>query len=164
MASLPVLMQVVQTRMRLEAPLTRALTACRLTFQRRRETLCAWRCCFQLRALAANIAYLCHDFAPNFFCFVLPGSIAGEEDKVHITFQYLIRRQTEENGITDQQIEFTKDAVSYIIRHYTREAGVRSLERQIRNHLPEAGAPHRRRQARQAGGYTRGGARDAGWH
>jgi ATP-dependent Lon protease len=54
-----------------------------------------------------------------------------EEDKVHITFQYLIRRQTEENGITDQQIEFTKDAVSYIIRHYTREAGVRSLERQI---------------------------------
>ena len=54
-----------------------------------------------------------------------------EEDKVHITFQYLIRRQTEENGITDQQIEFTQDAVGFIIRHYTREAGVRSLERQI---------------------------------
>ena len=54
-----------------------------------------------------------------------------EEDKLHITFQYLIRRQTEENGITDQQIEFTADAVSFIIRHYTREAGVRSLERQI---------------------------------
>ena len=54
-----------------------------------------------------------------------------EEDKRHITFQYLIRRQTEENGITDQQIEFTPDAVGFIIRHYTREAGVRSLERQI---------------------------------
>ncbi|MGD0975217.1 MAG: endopeptidase La [Candidatus Korobacteraceae bacterium] len=54
-----------------------------------------------------------------------------EEDKAHITFQYLIRRQTEENGVTDQQIEFTQDAVSFIIRHYTREAGVRSLERQI---------------------------------
>src|SRR5208283_5230543 len=54
-----------------------------------------------------------------------------EEEKVHITFQYLIRRQTEENGITDQQIEFTQDAVAFIIRHYTREAGVRSLERQI---------------------------------
>jgi ATP-dependent Lon protease len=54
-----------------------------------------------------------------------------EEDKAHITFQYLIKRQTEENGITDQQIEFTPDAVSFIIRHYTREAGVRSLERQI---------------------------------
>ncbi|HUO60498.1 MAG TPA: endopeptidase La [Candidatus Acidoferrales bacterium] len=54
-----------------------------------------------------------------------------EEDKVHITFQYLIKRQTEENGITDEQIEFTEDAVRFIIRHYTREAGVRSLERQI---------------------------------
>jgi ATP-dependent Lon protease len=54
-----------------------------------------------------------------------------EEDKAHITFQYLIKRQTEENGVTDQQIEFTQDAVSFIIRHYTREAGVRSLERQI---------------------------------
>jgi ATP-dependent Lon protease len=54
-----------------------------------------------------------------------------EEDKAHITVQYLIKRQTEENGITDQQIEFTPDAVSFIIRHYTREAGVRSLERQI---------------------------------
>jgi ATP-dependent Lon protease len=54
-----------------------------------------------------------------------------EEDKAHITSQYLIKRQTEENGITDQQIEFTPDAVSFIIRHYTREAGVRSLERQI---------------------------------
>jgi ATP-dependent Lon protease len=54
-----------------------------------------------------------------------------EEDKVHITFQYLIRRQTEENGLTDGQIEFTDDSVRFIIRHYTREAGVRSLERQI---------------------------------
>src|ERR1700733_9922270 len=35
-------MQLVQTRMRLEAPFTRAFTACRLGFQRRRVTLCAW--------------------------------------------------------------------------------------------------------------------------
>ena len=54
-----------------------------------------------------------------------------EEDKHHITYQYLIRRQTEENGLTPEQIEFTEDAVSFLIRHYTREAGVRSLERQI---------------------------------
>jgi ATP-dependent Lon protease len=54
-----------------------------------------------------------------------------EEDKQHITYQYLIRRQTEENGLKPDQIEFTADAVSFIIRHYTREAGVRSLERQI---------------------------------
>ncbi len=54
-----------------------------------------------------------------------------EEDKQHITYQYLIRRQTEENGLTADQIEFTPDSVSFLIRHYTREAGVRSLERQI---------------------------------
>ncbi len=54
-----------------------------------------------------------------------------EEDKQHITYQYLIRRQKEENGLSADQIEFTEDAVSFLIRHYTREAGVRSLERQI---------------------------------
>jgi hypothetical protein len=54
-----------------------------------------------------------------------------EEDKQHITYQYLIKRQIEENGLTQEQIEFTPDAVSFLIRHYTREAGVRSLERQI---------------------------------
>ena len=54
-----------------------------------------------------------------------------EEEKVHIAFQYLIPRQIEENGITPEQIEFPEEAVSYIIRHYTREAGVRNLERNI---------------------------------
>jgi len=54
-----------------------------------------------------------------------------EEEKVHIAFQYLIPRQIEENGITKEQIEFPEEAVSNIIRHYTREAGVRNLERNI---------------------------------
>ncbi|MGP0098077.1 MAG: endopeptidase La, partial [Terriglobales bacterium] len=54
-----------------------------------------------------------------------------EEEKIHIAFQYLIPRQVEENGITAEQIEFPEEAVSYIIRHYTREAGVRNLERTI---------------------------------
>ncbi len=54
-----------------------------------------------------------------------------EEEKVHIAFQYLIPRQIEENGITPEQIEFPEEAVSHIIRHYTREAGVRNLERTI---------------------------------
>src|ERR1700690_3413486 len=54
-----------------------------------------------------------------------------EEEKIHIAFQYLIPRQIEENGITKEQIEFPEEAVSYIIRHYTREAGVRNLERNI---------------------------------
>jgi len=54
-----------------------------------------------------------------------------EEEKVHIAFQYLIPRQIDENGITKDQIEFPAESVSYIIRHYTREAGVRNLERTI---------------------------------
>ncbi|MFZ0686117.1 MAG: endopeptidase La [Terriglobales bacterium] len=54
-----------------------------------------------------------------------------EEEKIHISFQYLIPRQIEENGITPEQIEFPEAAVSDIIRHYTREAGVRNLERTI---------------------------------
>src|SRR5437868_12035026 len=54
-----------------------------------------------------------------------------EEEKVHIAFQYLIPRQIDENGITAEQIEFSDESVSYIVRHYTREAGVRNLERNI---------------------------------
>src|SRR3981189_2542357 len=54
-----------------------------------------------------------------------------EEEKVHIAFQYLIPRQEEENGVTAEQIEFPEEAVRHVIRHYTREAGVRNLERTI---------------------------------
>ena len=54
-----------------------------------------------------------------------------EEEKVHIAFQYLIPRQIEENGITGDQIEFPEETVGFLIRHYTREAGVRNLERTI---------------------------------
>ena len=54
-----------------------------------------------------------------------------EDEKVHIAYRYLIPRQIEENGIKADQIEFPEEAVRYIIRHYTREAGVRNLERNI---------------------------------
>ncbi len=54
-----------------------------------------------------------------------------EEEKVHIAFQYLIPRQIEENGITKDQIEFPEETIGFLIRHYTREAGVRNLERTI---------------------------------
>src|SRR5437868_2250896 len=54
-----------------------------------------------------------------------------EDEKVHIAYRYLIPRQIEENGITPEQIEFPEEGVRYIIRHYTREAGVRNLERNI---------------------------------
>jgi ATP-dependent Lon protease len=54
-----------------------------------------------------------------------------EDEKVHIAFRYLIPRQIDANGITVEQIEFPEETVRYIIRHYTREAGVRNLEREI---------------------------------
>ncbi len=54
-----------------------------------------------------------------------------EEEKIHIAFQYLIPRQIEENGITKDQIDFPEESISHVIRHYTREAGVRNLERTI---------------------------------
>jgi ATP-dependent Lon protease len=54
-----------------------------------------------------------------------------EEEKIHIAFQYLIPRQIEENGITKELIEFPEEVVGHVIRHYTREAGVRNLERTL---------------------------------
>src|SRR5246500_4524649 len=54
-----------------------------------------------------------------------------EEEKVHIAFQYLVPRQEEENGVAPDQIEFPEESIRHIIRHYTREAGVRNLERTI---------------------------------
>jgi len=54
-----------------------------------------------------------------------------EEDKLAIAKNYLIPRQTTENGLTPDQITFTDEAVREIIRAYTREAGVRQLEREL---------------------------------
>jgi ATP-dependent Lon protease len=55
----------------------------------------------------------------------------SEEEKLHIANRYLVPRQVEENGLVADQIEFPEAALRYVIRHYTREAGVRSLERTI---------------------------------
>jgi len=55
----------------------------------------------------------------------------SEEEKLHIANRYLIPRQIKENGITAEQIEFPEDAVRYVVRHYTREAGVRKLEQTL---------------------------------
>jgi ATP-dependent Lon protease len=54
-----------------------------------------------------------------------------EDDKVHIAHRYLVPRQIEENGLPEGMIEFPEEAIRFIIRHYTREAGVRNLERLI---------------------------------
>jgi ATP-dependent Lon protease len=55
----------------------------------------------------------------------------SEDEKMHIAFRYLIPRQIKENGISAEQIEFPEDAVLHIVRHYTREAGVRKLEQTL---------------------------------
>jgi len=54
-----------------------------------------------------------------------------EKEKAEIAKKYLLPRQLEESGLTDKQITFTEDAIMSIVSNYTRESGVRQLERQI---------------------------------
>ncbi|HZM88542.1 MAG TPA: endopeptidase La [Blastocatellia bacterium] len=54
-----------------------------------------------------------------------------EEEKLHIAIRYLVPRQVREAGLTDEQIKFADEALQGIISRYTREAGVRQLERNI---------------------------------
>jgi ATP-dependent Lon protease len=56
-----------------------------------------------------------------------------ELEKLEIAKQYLLRKQLEATGLTGEQITFSDDALRDIIRSYTREAGVRNLEREIGN-------------------------------
>lgn len=60
-------------------------------------------------------------------------SIAGytEVEKLHIAKEHLIPKQLKENGLTGANLQFRDDGLLKIIREYTREAGVRGLERQI---------------------------------
>ena len=60
-------------------------------------------------------------------------SLAGytEDEKLEIAQRYLVRRQLEANGLTADQVEIDAQALRLIIKGYTREAGVRNLEREI---------------------------------
>ena len=66
----------------------------------------------------------------------LAGYTAGE--KFQIARRYLVRRQMEANGLKPGQVEIADDALRAIIEHYTREAGVRNLEREIGRVLRQA--------------------------
>jgi len=59
----------------------------------------------------------------------LPGYT--EEEKLEIARRYLVRRQLEANGLTTEKVAITDEALRSIIGDYTREAGVRNLEREI---------------------------------
>jgi len=56
-----------------------------------------------------------------------------DEEKLKIARKYLLPRQIEENGITENDIEISDKAILSIIHHYTREAGLRNVEREIAN-------------------------------
>jgi ATP-dependent Lon protease len=67
-------------------------------------------------------------------------SLAGytEQEKLQIAERYLVHRQMEANGIKEAQVEITEAALREIIHYYTREAGVRNLEREIGKALRHA--------------------------
>jgi ATP-dependent Lon protease len=77
-----------------------------------------------------------------------------EVEKLEIAKQYLVKKQREANGLTEEQLVLEDSALKSLIRGYTREAGVRNLEREIGNvgrkvarkvvqSSPESGASHR---------------------
>ena len=61
----------------------------------------------------------------------LPGYT--EIEKREIAKRFLIKKQREGAGLTEENLQFADDSINYIIRHYTQEAGVRNLERELAN-------------------------------
>ena len=62
---------------------------------------------------------------------VLEVSGYTEAEKLEIARRYLVKRQIPEHGLSPKKASFDKDALQEVIQHYTREAGVRNLEREI---------------------------------
>jgi ATP-dependent Lon protease len=61
----------------------------------------------------------------------LPGYT--EQEKLEIAKRFLVKRALEATGLTEKNLSFTEDGLLHMIRHYTHEAGVRNLEREIQN-------------------------------
>ena len=78
-------------------------------------------------------------------------------EKLAIARRHLVPKQLREHGIGAERLEITDEALALVIDRYTREAGVRSLEKQHRDHRPRGGRPVRR--GRRRGGHRarRGG-------
>jgi ATP-dependent Lon protease len=84
----------------------------------------------------------------------IPGYV--EEEKLAIARKFLVPRQLGEHGLTEEHLRFTDSALRRIIRDYTREAGVRNLEREIANicrkvarRVADAQGPEPSKEARQ---------------
>ena len=62
---------------------------------------------------------------------IIEVSSYSENEKYHIARRYLVKKQREANGLSEQQIQWREEALRFLISSYTREAGVRDLERKI---------------------------------
>ena len=56
-----------------------------------------------------------------------------EHEKIEIAERYLVRKQRERNGVSEDDVRIDRNALRFMVRHYTRESGVRNLEREIAN-------------------------------
>jgi ATP-dependent Lon protease len=70
----------------------------------------------------------------------LPGYT--EQEKVAITQKYLAKKQMDRNGLKDQEVSLDDEAIQELIRYYTREAGVRNLEREVSSLLRKVARKH----------------------
>jgi ATP-dependent Lon protease len=75
-----------------------------------------------------------------------------EDEKLNIATRYLVPKQVKNNGLKEDELAITEAAIRDIIRHYTRESGVRNLERELAKDLPQGGqgAACSRRAARKS--------------
>ena len=64
---------------------------------------------------------------------VIPLAGYSQEEKLQIADRFLLRKQFDENGVTDDDLEITDQAIARIVEQYTQEAGLRNLERNIAN-------------------------------
>jgi len=73
-----------------------------------------------------------------------------EREKQEIAKTYLIPRQLEENGLGDKAVVFSDEAVASLVSQYTRESGVRQLERECRQGRAQGRAAHRHQGGRRS--------------
>ena len=74
-----------------------------------------------------------------------------EREKLEIAKRYLVPRQLEENGLNAEQITLSDEAIAEVVTGYTRESGVRQLERELGKRRPQGGPQDRRRRGRDDG-------------